>query len=610
MSRSKSRSGYLEFGQKKHSSFLLRTIYGSKICRGDALASQVDKEALVSGVRNSISLSENRIVKAAMMQKQLCNLEDELKNTKQRLDEAETERNRVNAELREVKELANAGLSPKKAEKMYSDLKSLEDSLSNSKKEIESRDKQISLLSNQLESAKVFEVKLSEKDATLDKFKKRILELEDELEKTKQSESHMLESLMLQTEQIAHTKMDLEESKLEVITLNEKLNDLQKVSKIALDRTSNLNLNSSLETKTLTYEIAKLKEEIKQLNRELQFQKHTSEESISGWTAKEMGFISCINKAYEENASLSRENNKLHEALVVAENTTRITREESFKLRDLLKQALNESSAAKEASNKAHAKTSELKELKDLLAEKEESIRALTKENDRLRITEVAAHENMKECKRILTAKAEANKHHEDKEHTDVFNSPVGSLYEEHLDGRTTPQQMFSFDFGDMKVFNKEDDTMFDVEDDPEKEEALKGSIFDTSASPKSEPRTPKTKAHHRRNATGGLGQFEEMDNSVNGSSGHHTEGGDDKWFYMYGLYNRKKLFKKIGELVVGKTNSKNEGLIDQGKEHGKEQSKEQLHWHTRTHQDFLEAPSPSHAFSTNPLLLWKAYAD
>ncbi|KAI3704353.1 hypothetical protein L1987_74571 [Smallanthus sonchifolius] len=574
MSRSKSRSGYLEFGHKKHSSFLLRTISGSKICRGDAFASQVDKEALVSGVRNSVGLSENRIVKAAMMQKQLSNLEDELKNTKQRLDEAENERNRVIAELQEVKETANAGLSPKKAEKMYSDLKSLEDSLSNSKKEIESRDKQISLLSNRIKSAKVFEVKLSEKDVTLDKLKKRILELEDELEITKQSESHMLESLTLQTEQIAQTKMDLEESKLDVITLNEKLNDLQKGSKIALDRKSNLNLNSSLETKTLTYEIARLKEEIKQLNRELEFQKHTSEESISGWTAKEMGFISCINKAYEENASLSRENNKLHEALVVAENTTRITREESFKLRELLKQALNESSAAKEASNKAQAKTSELK---DLLAEKEESIRVLTKENDRLRITEVAAHENMKECKRILTAKAEPNKHHEDKEHTDVFNSPVGSLYEEHLDGRTTPQQMFSFDFGDMKVFNKEDDTMFDVEDDPEKEEALKGSIFDTSASPKSEPRTPTTKADHRRNATGESGQFEEVDNSVNSSSAHHTEGGDDKWFYMYGLYNRKKLFKKIGELVVGKTNNKHEGLIDQGKEHAKEQSKEQV---------------------------------
>ncbi|GJS07714.1 hypothetical protein Tco_0364510 [Tanacetum coccineum] len=226
MLRSKSRSGYLEFGQKKQSStsFFIRSISGSKICRGDGISSQVDKEALVAVAdRKSISLSENRIVKAAMLQKQMTNLEEELKNMKERLDESENERNRMVAELREAKELANAGLSPTKAEKVFSELKSLKDSLSNSKKEIESRDKQIVSFSKQLESAKVFEAKLAERDASLNGLTKRIRELEDQLEKTKQSESQMLESLMLQTQQIEQTKMDLEESKLEVITLHEQL---------------------------------------------------------------------------------------------------------------------------------------------------------------------------------------------------------------------------------------------------------------------------------------------------------------------------------------------------------------------------------------------------
>ncbi|KAK9073620.1 hypothetical protein SSX86_007944 [Deinandra increscens subsp. villosa] len=559
-----SRSGYVEFGQKKHSSFLLRTISGSKFCRGDALASQVDKQALVPVDRNSVSLSENRIVKAAMMQKQLSNLEEELKNTKARLDEAETERNRVIAELRGVKE------------RVFSELKSLEDSLSNSKMEIESRDNEIRLLSNQLESAKVFEVKLGERDASLDELKKRNLELEDQVEKTKRSESNLLESLMLQTGQIEQAKIDLEESRIEV-------KNLQKVSE-----NNGNNLSSSLETKTLKDEIemlknevklameaeekskkamddlalalrevateaskakeklksseeqathnTHLKEEIKQLKEELGLQTDTSErlrleaeESILAWTAKELGFISCIRKSDEENASLKQENSKLNEALEAAENTTRITREENSKLRDILKQARAENS-----------------ELEDLLSEKEESLPVHTKENERLRISEVEAH----------------------KEQTDVFISPVSSLYEDHFGGRTTSQRMSSFDFDDMKMFKKQevDPSETVANEASEKAEALPESISDSNASPRLEPQKPQMK-----DASGlgyadssGSGRFEDADQ---GSNGDHTEDGEDKGFYMYGLYNRKKLFRKIEELIVGRTNSKKEGFIDQGKE-------------------------------------------
>ncbi|XP_076886117.1 uncharacterized protein LOC143535865 [Bidens hawaiensis] len=545
-------AGYLEFGQKKHSSFLVRSISGSRICRGDALTSQVDKEALVSVGRHSISLSENRIVKAAMMQKQMSNLEEELRNTKARL---------------------------------------------------------------------------AEKDASFEILKKRISELEDELEKTKQSESQMLESLMFQTRQIEQTKMDLEESKLDVMTLQEKLNKLQQGGRNGL---SNNMDSSSLTIKALKDEVTKLrnqvkvaneanekvrlseeqvnhlKKEIERLHEELEVKTETyerlrveSEEHVLAWTSKEMGFITCIKKADEEIASLKHENHRLNEALYAAENTTRISREEGFKLRDILKQALNESSVAKEAANIARAENSELK---DLLAEKEESVHFLTKENERLRINEVAARENVKEFKRLHAAKAEANKFYE--EHTEVFNSPDSDLYEDHLDGRMTPRQMFNFEFDEFKAFNKdeedmifyhEDDNMAEIhldDADPEKAEALKGSIFDTSASPKSEPQTPKSaKVQHRRSATGfdessDLGEFEEVVTSVHGGISthhhhqhhHHGEDGDDKGSYMYGLYNRKKLFRKIGELIVRKNNANNkkEGSIEEGKELAKGQDKEQ----------------------------------
>nr|XP_043633376.1 putative WEB family protein At1g65010, chloroplastic [Erigeron canadensis] len=655
MLRSKSRSGYLEFGHKKHSSFLIRSISGSKICRGDGLTSQVDKEAVVSVDRKSISLSENRIVKEAMMQKQMSNLEEELKSTKHRLDEVENERNRMTAELKEAKELANAGLSAKKAEEVFSELKGLKDSLLSSRKEIESRDKEISSLSSRLESAKVFEAKVAEKDVDLEKLKKKIRELENEVEKTKQSEEHMLDSLMLQTRQIEQTKMDLEESKLEVMTLQETVENLQRGGRNGPRQAmvaQKGNVDTSQETKALKDEIKMLKTELKlateaeekakkamddlasalrevatesstaneklrqaeeqvthlkqevdRLKEDLELQTETSErlrveaeESVLAWTSKEMGFISCIKKADEENASYKHENNKLREALLSAETTVRIKREESDKLRDILKQALNESNVAKEASNIARAENSELK---DLLAEKEESLHFLTKENERLRINEVAARENVKEFKRLLAAKEQANKLYDDKDQTDVFNSPVASLYEEHIDGRITPQQAFSFDFDDLKGFNKEeeyyhvldgeDDNVSEivVNDDPEKAEALKGSIFDTTASPKSEPHTPKANAQHRRAATGftessGSGQSEEVESFVHSSSYSH-EDGDNKG-YMYSLYSKKKLFRKIGELIIGKNNSKKDGLPehgeeqvkDQGKEHIKEQGKDQ----------------------------------
>lgn len=640
----------MEFGQKKHSSALIRTISGSKFCRGDALASQVDKQALVSVDRKSISLSENRIVKAAMMQKQMGDLEEELKSTKERLDAAERERNRALAELKETKALANRGLSPEKAEQVFLELKSLKDELSKSRKEMEARDKEIALLSES---------------------KKRIRELEDKLEKAEQSESHMLESFMLQTRQIEETKMDLEESKLEIAALQEKLENVEKnkgwKNESMVDRRGNL----EGETKALKDEIKKLKSEVQfateaeenskmamdglasalrevameastaneklksteaeltqlkemlktqkdkykrridELENELELQKNTAEQLRSeaeeahlAWNGKEMGFISCIRKADEESALSKHENNRLKEAIVAAENSAMTAKEEAFKLRDILKQAISESNVAKEAANMARSENSELK---DLLAEKEDALHFLTKENERLRINEVAARENVKEFKRLLAAKAEviSKPPCDDKDQADVFNSPLSSLYEDHLDGRTTPQQTFSFDLDDLKVFNKEeekepesdsdDNSMADLlvdAYDPEKAEALKGSIFDTAASPKSEPQTPRPKSEHRRSSSvyndpaGTTARAEEGENSHNESSSHTEETEDKSYYSYYTNYtnytnitniSKKKLFRKIGDIMTLKiiTTGKKDGPTEQTKEPGKEPAKE-----------------------------------
>lgn len=592
-----------------------------------------------------------------MMQKQLGDLEAELKNTKERLDAAERERNRALAELKETKASANAGLSREKAEQVFSEVKSLKDELSKSRKEMEARDKEI---------------------ASLSESKKRIRELEEKLEKAEQSESHLLESFMLQTRQIEQTKMDLEESKLEVAALQEKLEHLEKNkggrNESMVDRKGNL----ESETKALKDEIRKLRSELKtaieaeenskmamdglasaltevameastakeklksteaeltqlkemlktqeekykkridELEKEVELQKITveqlkveAEEAHLAWNGKEMGFISCIRKADEECALAKHENNRLKEAIVAAENSAMTAKEEAFKLRDILKQAISESNVAKEAANMARSENSELK---DLLAEKEDALHFLTKENERLRINEVAARENVKEFKRLLAAKAEviSKPPCDDKDQADVFNSPLSYLYEDHLDGRTTPQQTFSFDLDDLKVFNKEDDdekepelledddSLADIlvdDDDPEKAEALKGSIFDTAASPKSEPQTPRPKSEHRRassvyNDSAGTAAWAEDGENVHNESSSHTEETEDKSYYSYytnytnigniGNISKKKLFRKIGDIMTLKiiTTSKKDGPTEQTKEPAKEPAKEQAKEH------------------------------
>ncbi|GKC87522.1 hypothetical protein Tco_1148171 [Tanacetum coccineum] len=82
--------------------------------------------------RNSSSMSMETwllkfVRKLLCYKKQMANLEVELKNMKERLHESENETNEMVAELRETKELANAGLSPTKGDQVFSKLKSVKD---------------------------------------------------------------------------------------------------------------------------------------------------------------------------------------------------------------------------------------------------------------------------------------------------------------------------------------------------------------------------------------------------------------------------------------------------------------------------------------------------
>ncbi|KAM1149472.1 hypothetical protein ACFX15_029739 [Malus domestica] len=123
------------------------------------------------------------------------------------------------------------------------------------------------------------------------------------------------------------------------------------------------------------------------------------EESVLAWSGKETGFVNCIRGAEEDRHAAQQENFRLHELLLETDNRAMLSKEENSKLRDILKQALNEANVAKEATAIAQAENSQLK---DTLAGKEDALNFLTRENENYRVNEIAAHENIKELKRLL----------------------------------------------------------------------------------------------------------------------------------------------------------------------------------------------------------------
>ncbi|CAN4115373.1 unnamed protein product [Withania somnifera] len=196
----------------------------------------------------------------------------------------------------------------------------------------------------------------------------------------------------------------------------------------------------------------------------------------------ETRFITCIKKTEEEKRLAQDEAATLAESLKASERMTRAARRETYKLREILKQAINEANTAKAVAGIARVENIQLKDSK---AEKEESIRVLTQENERLRINEVAAQENVKELQLLLSLSSLKT---EDKEQQEEH-------YEDLQDKKTS-----SLNLNELNMQQEQENLEAKIHDEnPEKVKALKGSIFDTNKSPKSELHTSKKVCHHRR---------------------------------------------------------------------------------------------------------------
>ncbi|KAI4317293.1 hypothetical protein L6164_025174 [Bauhinia variegata] len=121
-----------------------------------------------------------------------------------------------------------------------------------------------------------------------------------------------------------------------------------------------------------------------------------AEESLLAWNEKETELVNCIKRAEDEKSSATAEP---LESLRAAESKIKESKGENQKLRDILKQALNEANVAKEAAGIAKAENAQLQ---DRLAGKEEAINLIAHENEMLKINETTLVENIRVLKQLL----------------------------------------------------------------------------------------------------------------------------------------------------------------------------------------------------------------
>ncbi|KAJ9670163.1 hypothetical protein PVL29_026608 [Vitis rotundifolia] len=361
-------------------------------------------------------------------------------------------------------------------------------------------------------------------------------------------------------------------------------------------------LKQTLKTTESKYQIL-----LDEARKEMEYYKNISErlrseaeESLLAWNLKETEFVNCMKEAEEEKIAIQQENTRMTESMKAAEDMKKASREENHKLRDILRQALNESNVAKEAAGIARAENSQLK---DCLAEKDDVLDFFTRENERLRVSEAAANQNIKELKYLLstgsakevkteekevaevkthkpTAKvktedkevAEVKTHKpnakvkpEDKEVAEVnTHKPTAKVkaedkevaevkeqkppLKEHHDGKKS-RNTFSFDLEELKipVKPKDEDEDFLIE------EALKGSIFDTES--------PPVPVHHHRKMSSSF--FTDDGETIGSEDFDNLEGQHfDEADHERNSHRKKKaLLRRFGDLIRRKSFHQRAGM-------------------------------------------------
>jgi chromosome segregation ATPase len=257
---------------------------------------------------------------------------------------------------------------------------------------------------------------------------------EREIERAKESERNMLESLIFQTKQLEQTKISLEEAKLEIRSLKSKEEEVETLklrvrlaleseekSKKAMDDMATALNDVSAEAKQVKTwlsaaesELEKTKSEVEaavfslkaaeeRLNLEVEETerlKFEKEESASAWSERERLFVSCMKEFESEINKGKQENLKLMES-------QRVIRDENARLREMLKQAVNEVSSLKETLKTERDENSRLKES---ISEKERAFQTVKQDYECLKVSERSARDSLKELENMLDSNPTPNK--------------------------------------------------------------------------------------------------------------------------------------------------------------------------------------------------------
>lgn len=640
---SKFRCGGSDILRSEPSASVSKPISVPKLTRACSYSSpEINSKFLRNNQRQtskSTSFPKKRIIRVSEMQQQMGQIEEELKKAKEQLTSTEEERDQAIDELREMKKLAqeaNMKLSEasRKISELYTEISTVKESLSNRNKELKIKENIIASLKLEVQMAKQLELKLAEKDASLNKLKEemnsvkvsetqaidllseratRINELEAELEKRVESETKMFDWLASQTKELEQTKIMLEESKLEIASLyesrvsgdvnhslKEELETLKaehlltkgntarsqerekvpslisekvleemgllktelKLAMEAEEKSKKAMDDLALALKEVSREANQVKEKLSATDSELEISKKEreklqnaaerlkleAEESLSAWNEREVGLVNCIKVVEEERNFAQQENIRLIESLRTIEGNSRVPREESQKLRDILKQALNEASVAKEAAGIAREENSQLK---DFLAEKEDALDILTRENERLQVNEAAALENIKELNRLLSAASATEVKAEDKSFmtTNSFKTQW-SMSKEQKNGKKLEKAQ-SLNLGDLKLWNKNKD--INDKSHIRNDDELMGSIFDMVESPES--------GSHNRKDSSVFGDGE----TINSDDFDHLDAAhfDDMDNDRNSMRKRRAFLRRFGDLIRRRSFQKKESSAE-----------------------------------------------
>lgn len=312
------------------------------------------------------------------------------------------------------------------------------------------------------ESKKGLEQQLSEKD-----YKRKFKELEAELEKRKESEANLFDTLVMQTKQLEQNKVLLEESKVEIASLEEKLKALQVDASANTKSTSPKeglegmkNEGISKKAKTLVEELNVLKGELKSATKAEENSKKAMDdlafalkevateanqvkakltlsqvelEHTKGDAERWKTMLENTEDKYKELLDVTKKEadrfkNTAERLRLEAEesllawngkemefvNCIKRTEEERARVVELLKEAENKTKVSKEenqklrdilkqALNEANVAKEAAEIAKAENARLQDSLNLLVHENEMLKIHEAASFENIKELKRMLS---------------------------------------------------------------------------------------------------------------------------------------------------------------------------------------------------------------